>query len=136
MLPFSGAGVSFWAREPWLSDGCRFVTIVFGRIEHGHSKPARLGLGPGTARGNEIGSAKPEEYWHEGAVADAPNAVSRIGVGDLWDALARGVADFEANRTDVIFLCVIYPMIGMVLGRLASGHGCCHSCSRSHRASR
>jgi len=72
---------------------------------------------------HEIGAAKPEEYWHEGAAADAPPAVRRIGLGDLWEALARGVADFEANRTDVIFLCVIYPVIGLVLGRLASGHG-------------
>ncbi len=71
----------------------------------------------------EIGTAKPEEYWHEGAVQDAPVAVRRIGVHDLWDALARGLADFEANRTDVIFLCVIYPVIGLVLARLASGHG-------------
>jgi uncharacterized membrane protein len=72
---------------------------------------------------HEIGAAKPEEYWHEGTAADAPPAVRRIGLGDLWNALARGVADFEANRTDVIFLCVIYPVIGLVLGRLASGHG-------------
>jgi uncharacterized membrane protein len=71
----------------------------------------------------EIGAAKPEEYWHEGAVQDAPVAVRRIGVRDLWDALARGLADFEANRTDVIFLCVIYPVIGLVLARLASGQG-------------
>ena len=72
---------------------------------------------------HEIGAAKPEEYWHEGAAAEAPPAVRRIGLGDLWNALARGLADFEANRTDVIFLCVIYPVIGLVLARLASGHG-------------
>ena len=72
---------------------------------------------------HEIGAAKPEEYWHKGTAADAPPAVRRIGLDDLWNALARGVADFEANRTDVIFLCVIYPVIGLVLGRLASGHG-------------
>src|SRR5215472_11252303 len=56
-------------------------------------------------------------------VAGAPPAVREIGVSDLRDALARGIADFEANRTDVIFLCVIYPVIGLVLGRLASGYG-------------
>jgi uncharacterized membrane protein len=72
---------------------------------------------------NEIGAAKPEEYWHEGATQGTPPAVRRIGAADLWNALARGLADFEANRTDVIFLCVIYPVIGLVLGRLASGHG-------------
>jgi len=72
---------------------------------------------------HEIGAASPEEYWHQGAHEDAPFAVRRIGVADLQDALTRGLADFEANRTDVIFLCVIYPVIGLVLGRLASGYG-------------
>jgi uncharacterized membrane protein len=72
---------------------------------------------------NEIGAARPEEYWHQGVIEDAPPAVCRIGVTDLREALAQGLADFEANRTDVIFLCVIYPVIGLVLGRLASGYG-------------
>jgi uncharacterized membrane protein len=72
---------------------------------------------------HEIGAARPEEYWHGGAAENAPPAVRCIGLGDLWDALARGVADFEANRTDVVFLCVIYPVIGLVLGRVASGYG-------------
>jgi uncharacterized membrane protein len=72
---------------------------------------------------HEIGAAKPEEYWHEGAAADAAPAVRRIGLAELRDALARGLADFEANRTDVVFLCIIYPVIGLALGRLASGYG-------------
>src|ERR1700733_7739599 len=63
---------------------------------------------------HEIGSARPEEYWHEAAASAAPT-VRRIGLVDLKDALARGIDDFEANRTDVIFLCVIYPIIGLVL---------------------
>jgi uncharacterized membrane protein len=46
--------------------------------------------------------------------------VRRIDVADLRDALAKGLADFAAYRTDVIFLCVIYPVMGLVLGRLAS----------------
>jgi len=33
--------------------------------------------------------------------------------------LARGFDDFGAYRTDVIFLCVIYPVVGLVLQRLA-----------------
>jgi uncharacterized membrane protein len=72
---------------------------------------------------NEIGAARPEEYWHRGAVEDAPPAVRRIRYADLRDALVQGLADFEANRTDVIFLCVIYPVIGLILGRAASGYG-------------
>ena len=49
--------------------------------------------------------------------------VRRITVADLKDVLARGASDFGANRTDVIFLCVMYPVIGVVLASLAAG-GC------------
>lgn len=49
-------------------------------------------------------------------------AVRRIKVADLSDVLARGFSDFGANRTDVIFLCVLYPVIGLVLASLAAGH--------------
>ena len=72
---------------------------------------------------HEIGSASPDEYWHKGIHADGPPAVRRIDVADIKDALAQGLADFEANRTDVIFLCVIYPIVGLILGRIASGEG-------------
>lgn len=49
-------------------------------------------------------------------------AVRRIGFGDLRDALARGRDDFAAYRTDVVFLCVVYPLVGLVLARLAFGY--------------
>jgi uncharacterized membrane protein len=48
--------------------------------------------------------------------------VRRIGATDLRDVLARGLDDFGANRTDVIFLCVFYPVVGLVLQRLAAGY--------------
>jgi uncharacterized membrane protein len=53
-----------------------------------------------------------------------PGAITirRIGLADLRDALARGLDDFGAYRTDVIFLCVLYPLIGLVLGRVAFGY--------------
>jgi len=47
--------------------------------------------------------------------------VRRIGAADLRDVLKRGFVDFGANRTDVIFLCVLYPVIGLVLAYAASG---------------
>jgi uncharacterized membrane protein len=50
-------------------------------------------------------------------------AVRRIAAADLRDVLAKGLADFGAYRTDVVFLCVIYPIVGLVLGRLAFGYG-------------
>jgi uncharacterized membrane protein len=52
----------------------------------------------------------------------APPAVRPIGVADLWDVLAKGLGDFGAYRADVIFLCVIYPVAGFALARLAFGY--------------
>jgi uncharacterized membrane protein len=44
-----------------------------------------------------------------------PLAVSRIGVGDLKEVLAKGFDDFMAYRTDIIFLIVIYPIISLLV---------------------
>ena len=52
----------------------------------------------------------------------APPAVRRIAVADLRDVLARGFDDFGAYRADVIFLCVIYPIVGLLLARLVVGY--------------
>lgn len=48
--------------------------------------------------------------------------VRAIGLADVWDALARGWDDFGATRLHVVFLCLIYPVVGLVLGRLATGY--------------
>jgi uncharacterized membrane protein len=48
-------------------------------------------------------------------------AVRKITVSDLRDALRQGFDDFGAYRTDVIFLCVIYAVVGLVLARVAFG---------------
>lgn len=48
--------------------------------------------------------------------------VRRIENADLKDVLTRGASDFGANRTDVIFLCVFYPVIGLLMVSLAGGH--------------
>jgi uncharacterized membrane protein len=50
-------------------------------------------------------------------------AVRRIGLTDLREVLAKGLSDFAAYRTDVIFLCIIYPVVGLVLASLAFGYG-------------
>jgi uncharacterized membrane protein len=60
---------------------------------------------------------RPEE-----ARSAPPPAVSRIGVADLRDVLARGLGDFGAYRTDIIFICIVYPLAGLVLARLAAGY--------------
>ncbi len=53
----------------------------------------------------------------------APPRVRRIGASDIGDALAQGFKDFGACRTDVIFLCLIYPVAGLIISRMAFDHG-------------
>jgi uncharacterized membrane protein len=48
--------------------------------------------------------------------------VRKIGPGDLRDALARGIADFSAMPTHAVFLCLIYPIVGILLARLTLGY--------------
>jgi uncharacterized membrane protein len=48
----------------------------------------------------------------------APPEVLRITVSDLKDVLLSGFRDFEAYRTDVIFIGLIFPLIGLVLANL------------------
>ena len=42
-----------------------------------------------------------------------------ISTDDLQEALRRGVDDFMACRSDAIFLCLLYPLIGLALVWLA-----------------
>ena len=63
-------------------------------------------------------------------------AVRRIELADLRDVLARGLSDFGAYRTDVIFLCIIYPLAGLVLAWLAFGYDMVPLLFPSHPASR
>lgn len=49
-------------------------------------------------------------------------AVRRIDAADLKDALMKGLADFGAYRTDVFFLCIIYPVAGLILSRAIFGY--------------
>ncbi|ODR99518.1 hypothetical protein AUC68_04585 [Methyloceanibacter methanicus] len=48
--------------------------------------------------------------------------VRRIGVADLREALAQGIDDFEACRSDVVFLCLVYPVIGLALAWFTIGY--------------
>src|SRR5437762_3995319 len=61
-----------------------------------------------------------------GANADAPSAadpkVRSIGPKDLIDALSKGWDDFSAMPSHAIFLCVVYPVIGVLLAGLTLGY--------------
>jgi uncharacterized membrane protein len=70
-----------------------------------------------------VGSASRAGIGTEGDLEAPLPEVRQIGVADLKDVLARGFEDFAAYRTDVIFLCIVYPVIGLILGRLAFGYG-------------
>jgi uncharacterized membrane protein len=52
----------------------------------------------------------------------AQPVVRKIGLADLRDALAKGADDFFAMPTHAIFLCIIYPIVGFALARLAFGY--------------
>jgi uncharacterized membrane protein len=49
-------------------------------------------------------------------------AVRKIALADLYDALKEGIDDFWAMPTHVIFLSLIYPIVGLMLARLAFGY--------------
>ncbi len=62
------------------------------------------------------------------AVAEAdhgygPIRIARIHLGHIGWSLREGLDDFLACRTDVVFLCVFYPVVGLVLGWAVFGHG-------------
>lgn len=48
--------------------------------------------------------------------------VRTIQLSDLAAALRQGLEDFLACRSDVIFICLFYPVVGFVLARLTMNH--------------
>ena len=52
----------------------------------------------------------------------AQPSIRRIGLVDLRDALSSGVADFYAMPTHAMFLCIVYPVVGLLVARLVFGY--------------
>jgi uncharacterized membrane protein len=48
--------------------------------------------------------------------------VRTIGLADLKQALARGFDDFRAMPTHVVFLSLLYPLVGLALGSATFGY--------------
>ena len=48
--------------------------------------------------------------------------VRTIGLRDIKNALAEGIADFSAMPSHAVFLCLIYPIVGILLARLTLGY--------------
>jgi len=78
--------------------------------------PVEWGVDTIRSAGTAIESISNGHRVHE------PPAVHQIALADLRDALLRGFDDFMAFRSDVAFLCVIYPLVGLVLARLVFGY--------------
>jgi len=48
--------------------------------------------------------------------------VRRISPSDLYQSLARGLDDFAAMPSHAVFLCVVYPLLGLLLIAMTLGH--------------
>jgi len=65
----------------------------------------------------------PSSHILVGASANPARPVVRhITPSDLFAALAQGVADFSAMPSHAVFLCVIYPLLGLWLISLTAGY--------------
>jgi uncharacterized membrane protein len=53
----------------------------------------------------------------------SPPQVLRITIADLKEALMRGLRDYGTYRTDVLFICFIFPLIGLVLAQVTVQFG-------------
>jgi uncharacterized membrane protein len=83
-------------------------------IEWGWDHIALAALTVGSL-GRSLGGSK------ESQLAALP-AVCQIKAADLREVLVRGLGDFGAYRTDVIFLCLIYPLVGIALAWMTFGY--------------
>ena len=50
-----------------------------------------------------------------GTQVETEPLVRRIGNDDIRESLRRGLDDFMACRTDVVFICIAYPLAGILL---------------------
>jgi uncharacterized membrane protein len=70
------------------------------------------------ATSKHLGAVLDKVSERDESIAHLPE-VRRLTIVDLRQALQKGVEDFVACRTDVMFLCLLYPVIGIFLTWLA-----------------
>jgi len=92
-------------------------------MQHHVRNPIEWGWDRLKETGQAIGSAANSMDGAWEAHDTAAPVVRRIGIADLRQALAEGARDFGACRTDVIFLCMIYPIAGLIISRFAFDYG-------------
>jgi uncharacterized membrane protein len=84
-------------------------------------QPLRLAIAVAALNPNPGGSHMAQSHILVGTAANTQPVIRRIGIDDLKDALREGWADFTAMPSHAIFLCVIYPVVGIVLAQLIFG---------------
>jgi uncharacterized membrane protein len=65
------------------------------------------------------------------STSPAQPVVRHISPSDLYQSLARGIDDFTAMPSHALFLCVIYPLLGILSSAAAAKPG-----STARRATR
>jgi len=60
------------------------------------------------------------DHMKDTAHSRAPE-IRRIGASDVWQSVCQGFSDFEAYRSDVLILCATFPVVGLVMARIAFG---------------
>ncbi|HRO10188.1 DUF2189 domain-containing protein [Amaricoccus sp.] len=70
------------------------------------------------AAGKHLGAAAAHIGHGDAGEVELPR-IRHMAVRDLRDVLRAGFEDFLACRTDVIFLCLLYPVIGALLAWVA-----------------
>ena len=63
-----------------------------------------------------------EKATVDAAASQTLPSINTIGTADLMDALAKGIADFNATPTHYVFLCIIYPILTFIFARAAAGY--------------
>jgi uncharacterized membrane protein len=69
-----------------------------------------------------IGAAGPALHHMQDTIHSPAPTIRRITTHDVTEALAAGFEDFTAFRSDVVFLCVFYPLIGLLLAQFVFGN--------------
>lgn len=84
--------------------------------------PVEWGLSQISNAFTAIGSAGPALHHMQETIHSPAPTIHRISMHDVTEALAAGFEDFATFRSDVIFLCVFYPLIGLLLAQLLFGN--------------
>src|SRR5258708_2107077 len=118
------------ARFSHLFEGARRMTAIgrCGTMAGNSRGVARVNasggdIDTGGEAGNSGGRTMPNLLVIAG-VGETPSypKVRKIGLTDLKQALAGGIDDFSAMPTHVLFLGILYPLVGLFLACLTFGY--------------